>query len=145
MAGRESQIEETLKSQGIAIDGLRVQDRGEVVSIYGSVATGADKTRAERVVEDTMQVKVANHLEARTADDVSTSASPISGAKASASPALGFGYEVQPGDSLRKIAKRVYGDEMKWKRIWEANKAQIPNPDLIHPGMQLSLPPREES
>ena len=149
MAGRESQIEQTLKSQGIAIDGLRVQDRGEVVSIYGSVATGADKTRAERVVEDTMKVKVANHLEARTADGASAGSSSLllgnEPPSPAASPALGFGYEVQPGDSLRKIAKRVYGDEMKWKRIWEANKAQIPNPDLIHPGQQLSLPPREES
>ncbi|HEX8849710.1 MAG TPA: LysM peptidoglycan-binding domain-containing protein [Gemmatimonadaceae bacterium] len=56
---------------------------------------------------------------------------------------LGFGYEVQKGDSLRKIAKTVYGDESKWKQIWEANKQQIPNPDLIHPGQQLSMPPRE--
>ena len=90
-----------------------------------------------------MQVKVANHLEARTADGASTSAPSASGAKASASPALGLGYEVQAGDSLRKIAQRIYGDEMKWKRIWEANKAQIPNPDRIQPGMQLSIPPKE--
>ena len=143
MAGRESQIEQTLKSQGIAIDGLRVQDRGEVVSIYGSVANSADKTRAERVVEDTMQVKVANHLEARTADGASPGGLPTPAASASAAPALGLGYEVQSGDSLRKIAQRVYGDEMKWKRIWEANKAQIPNPDRIQPGMQLSIPPKE--
>ena len=58
------------------------------------------------------------------------------------SPKLGFGYEVQPGDSLSKIAKHVYGDATRWKEIWEANKAAIPNPDLIHPGQQLSMPPR---
>ena len=57
-------------------------------------------------------------------------------------PKLGFGYEVQPGDSLGKIAKHVYGDASRWKEIWEANKAAIPNPDLIHPGQQLSMPPR---
>jgi nucleoid-associated protein YgaU len=58
------------------------------------------------------------------------------------SPALGFGYEVQKGDSLSKIAKHVYGDATRWKEIWEMNKASIPNPDLIHPGQQLSMPPR---
>ena len=57
---------------------------------------------------------------------------------------LGFGYEVQAGDSLSKIAKKVYGDASKWKQIWEQNKEQIPNPDLIHPGQQLSMPPREQ-
>ena len=57
-------------------------------------------------------------------------------------PKLGFGYEVQPGDSLSKIAKHVYGDASRWKEIWEANKASIPTPDLIHPGQQLSMPPR---
>ena len=61
---------------------------------------------------------------------------------ASSSPKLGFGYEVQAGDSLSKIAKHVYGDASRWKEIWEANKAAIPNPDLIHPGQQLSMPPR---
>ena len=58
------------------------------------------------------------------------------------SPALGFGYEVQSGDSLSKIAKHVYGDAKRWKEIWEMNKAAIPNPDLIHPGQQLTMPPR---
>ena len=61
---------------------------------------------------------------------------------AASSPKLGFGYEVQAGDSLSKIAKQVYGDASRWKEIWEANKAEIPNPDLIHPGQQLSMPPR---
>jgi nucleoid-associated protein YgaU len=147
MAGRESQIEQTLRTQGVVIEGLKVQDRGEVVSIYGSVASSADKARAERVVEDTMKVKVANHLEARSADTspaAGSTATPVANSAASSSsPALGLGYEVQSGDSLRKIAQRIYGDEMKWKRIWEANKAQIPNPDRIQPGMQLSIPPKE--
>ncbi len=67
---------------------------------------------------------------------------PASSPSPSASPALGFGYEVQSGDSLSKIAKHVYGDATRWKEIWEANKAAIPNPDLIHPGQQLSMPPR---
>jgi len=63
-------------------------------------------------------------------------------ASAANAPKLGFGYEVQAGDSLSKIAKHVYGDASRWKEIWEANKAEIPNPDLIHPGQQLSMPPR---
>jgi nucleoid-associated protein YgaU len=49
-------------------------------------------------------------------------------------------YTVKSGDSLSKIAKRLYGDERKWKAIHAANREQIPNPDLIHPGQTLIIP-----
>jgi nucleoid-associated protein YgaU len=49
-------------------------------------------------------------------------------------------YTVVAGDSLSKIAKREYGDAAKWPMIYEANRDQIKNPDLIHPGQVLTLP-----
>jgi nucleoid-associated protein YgaU len=49
-------------------------------------------------------------------------------------------YVVVAGDSLSKIAKHFYGDANKWPRIHEANREQIKNPDLIHPGQKLTIP-----
>ena len=49
-------------------------------------------------------------------------------------------YTVKKGDSLSKIAKRVYGDAQQWRKIHEANRDIIDNPDLIHPGQVLKLP-----
>jgi nucleoid-associated protein YgaU len=49
-------------------------------------------------------------------------------------------YTVAKGDSLSKIAKKVYGDANQWKKIFEANKDQIKNPDLIQPGWKLRIP-----
>ena len=49
-------------------------------------------------------------------------------------------YTVKKGDSLSKIAKRVYGDAQQWRKIHEANRDVIENPDLIHPGQVLKLP-----
>ena len=49
-------------------------------------------------------------------------------------------YTVVSGDSLSKIAKRYYGDANQWHRIHEANRDQIKNPDLIHPGQRLRIP-----
>jgi nucleoid-associated protein YgaU len=49
-------------------------------------------------------------------------------------------YTVVAGDSLSKIAKRYYGDANQWHRIHEANRDQITNPDLIHPGQRLKIP-----
>jgi nucleoid-associated protein YgaU len=49
-------------------------------------------------------------------------------------------YTVVAGDSLSKIAKREYGDAQKWRQIYEANRDQIKDPDLIYPGQVLTLP-----
>lgn len=49
-------------------------------------------------------------------------------------------YTVKKGDSLSKIAKRVYGDAQQWRKIHEANRDSIENPDLIYPGQVLKLP-----
>lgn len=49
-------------------------------------------------------------------------------------------YTVVAGDNLSKIAKRHYGDANQWKKIFEANRDQLKNPDLIHPGQVLRIP-----
>jgi nucleoid-associated protein YgaU len=47
-------------------------------------------------------------------------------------------YTVAPGDSLSKIATKYKG--VTWQKIFEANRDQIKNPDLIHPGQKLRIP-----
>ncbi len=49
-------------------------------------------------------------------------------------------YVVQPGDSLGKIARHVYGDVRLWPLIFEANKDKISDPGLIRVGMTLNIP-----
>ena len=49
-------------------------------------------------------------------------------------------YVVSPGDSLSKIAKRLYGKMDDWRKIYDANRDIITNPDLIYPGQTLRLP-----
>lgn len=51
-------------------------------------------------------------------------------------------YTVVAGDSLSAIARREYGDANEWRRIYEANKHLIKNPDLIYPGQELTIPRR---
>jgi nucleoid-associated protein YgaU len=49
-------------------------------------------------------------------------------------------YTVKSGDSLSKIAKQQYGDGNQWRRIYDANRDKIKDPDLIHPGQELTIP-----
>lgn len=142
MAGREQQVEQALRAQGVQVQNLKIQDlQGKVVTIKGSVATDADKARVEQIAESIPGVKVANHLTVGsggglTGGGLSGGPSGGTGARATA----GGTYTVKKGDSLSKIAKEAYGDAAKWKVIHAANKEKVPNPDLIHPGDQLTIP-----
>jgi nucleoid-associated protein YgaU len=49
-------------------------------------------------------------------------------------------YEVKSGDSLSKIAKKYYGDAMKYNIIFEANQPMLKHPDKIYPGQVLRIP-----
>ena len=49
-------------------------------------------------------------------------------------------YTVVKGDSLSKIAKHEYGNANDWRKIFEANRDIIKDPDLIHPGQTLKIP-----
>lgn len=51
-------------------------------------------------------------------------------------------YEVVSGDTLSRIAKHEYGDANDWKRIYEANRDILKDPDKIYPGQKLKIPPR---
>ncbi len=52
-------------------------------------------------------------------------------------------YTVQKGDNLSKIAKNMLGDANAWKRIFEANRDVLDDPDKIFPGQTLKIPPRD--
>lgn len=49
-------------------------------------------------------------------------------------------HTVKSGESLSKIAKKYYGDPMKYKKIFEANTHILRNPDIIHPDQVLVIP-----
>lgn len=49
-------------------------------------------------------------------------------------------HTVVEGDTLSKIAKKVYRDAMKYPLILEANKPMLKDPDKIYPGQVLRIP-----
>ncbi|HET8548543.1 MAG TPA: LysM peptidoglycan-binding domain-containing protein [Bryobacteraceae bacterium] len=49
-------------------------------------------------------------------------------------------YTVQAGDTLSKIAKQFYGDSNQYMKIFNANKDKLNDPNMIHPGQQLTIP-----
>lgn len=49
-------------------------------------------------------------------------------------------YTVVSGDCLWNIAKKYLGSGSRWTEIYELNKSQISNPNLIYPGQILIMP-----
>lgn len=54
----------------------------------------------------------------------------------------GLRVVVQEGNSLWRMARRAYGDGLAYTVIYDANKGQIRDPDLIYPG-QVFIVPRQ--
>lgn len=49
-------------------------------------------------------------------------------------------HTVKKGDNLWNIAKKYYGNGASWKKIFEANKNLIKNPNLIYPKQKFVIP-----
>ena len=47
---------------------------------------------------------------------------------------------IKPGDMLWTISFKIYGNPLKYIEIYEENRDQITNPDLIFPGQVFSIP-----
>lgn len=79
------------------------------------------------------QVGRAKHEVVTRRDDESHTASAANRPSASQ-------HQVSSGDTLGSIAAKYYGDHMRWRAIYEANKGRIPKPDQLQVGTMLDLP-----
>ncbi|HUF45540.1 MAG TPA: LysM peptidoglycan-binding domain-containing protein, partial [Aestuariivirgaceae bacterium] len=47
---------------------------------------------------------------------------------------------IQPGNNLWRISRVIYGRGVEYTVIYEANREQIRDPDLIYPGQIFATP-----
>ncbi len=108
----------------LSVENLNVEINGENAVVSGTVPDQATRERLILIVGNTAGIA--------SVDDQIEVVEP--------EPEAQF-YTVKKGDYLSKIAKEVYGDAMKYKIIFEANKPMLKDPDLIYPGQVLRIPP----
>lgn len=53
-------------------------------------------------------------------------------------------HKVKKGETLKIIAKKIYGNPEKWTLIYRANKNKIGNANIIYPGQILHIPKDEK-
>lgn len=119
----EASLKETIHDLGLEIKNLDLDIKGDTVLVSG---LAKDQTTREKIrlvvgnvegiaqVDDRMEVE---HTE----------------------PEAQF-HTVVSGDTLSKIAKKFYGNAMKYPVIFEANKPMLKDPDKIYPGQMLRIP-----
>lgn len=111
----------------------------------GDVAPGVYRLRADAVGPDgTVTARAETPFrreapEALAAARAPVPAAPEAGPAAPPAPKVEL-VTVQPGYTLWGISKRSYGEGILYVRIFEANRDQIRNPDLIYPGQVFSVP-----
>jgi len=120
---RASALLAHVKSLGLPYNSLTVKTSGDTVTIQGEVAQQADSEKIALAVGNVEGVTVV--------DNQLTVATPA--------PEATY-HTVEKGDTLSKIAQKVYGDMMKYPVIFEANKPMLTDPDLIYPGQVLRIP-----
>ncbi len=96
----------------------------------------ADQVDAEGVVVSRYETPFKREAVAELVRD--TPASDQGGASAGVSVVT-----VQPGFTLWGIARESYGDGVQYVKVYEANRDQIRDPDLIYPGQIFEVPQPE--
>jgi LysM repeat protein len=109
-------------------DGSAQEENGKL-HFVGSVKTEAEKNEIWNAIKTIPDWK--NEI---VADIKVTGGAPAAAATA------GKTYTVKSGDTLSKIAKDHLGNANAYMKIYEANRDQLSNPDLIKPGQVLRLP-----
>jgi nucleoid-associated protein YgaU len=74
-------------------------------------------------------------------NDVLKSFLQQSASEADRAPAQALTYKVEKGDTLPKIAQKIYNDRALWRKLYNANRAYLKNPYQLVVGQILVLPP----
>ncbi|UMB53122.1 peptidoglycan-binding protein LysM [Lutibacter sp. A64] len=120
---KATKLSNAIETLGLKVKDLNVEVNGDNASVWGQADSQATREKVILVLGNTEGIA--------TVDDKMTVEVP--------EPEAQF-HTVVKGDYLSKIAKKYYGDAMKYPVIFEANKPMLTDPDKIYPGQVLRIP-----
>jgi nucleoid-associated protein YgaU len=121
-----------MQSQNVQLQNLNLQDNKLLIRGL------APSQEVKNKVWD--QIKLADPNYSDLIADIQAPAAAAAAATASGPTTAARTYTVQPGDSLSKISKELYGNANQYMKIFEANKDKLSDPDKIKAGMELKIP-----
>jgi LysM repeat protein len=115
------------------IDALRKEN-----AVLRSMVDNLQRPPTNAATASTRAAQPARTNRAAAVSHASGSPAGSASVPATAAPAT---YEVQPGDTLHRIAVKVYGDAARWQKIYDANREKLSTPQSLRVGQTLSIPP----
>ena len=139
-----SKVQQTIQSSSIpGVQKLNARLSGDTIEITGQADSIAAKQAAMKAITSKHgDMGIINKIEvvAKQTAPQPPAAGAAPGAAAPASPAQARSHTVQKGETLSHIAQKYYGKASEYKKIFEANRDQIKDPDKIREGMKLQIP-----
>lgn len=138
-AGIYSLRADMVDEAGKVLGRVEIPFKREDVTVLAGLAERATQEAApEQAKADVAQDQVENAATERA--DGPASAIPQDAPPQDAPQPRIASVTVQPGNTLWGIASQTYGDGFLYARVFNANVAQIRDPDLIYPGQVFVLP-----
>lgn len=121
---RTKALQKLLADLSLEVEGLKIDVAGDTATVYGQVDNQAEREKVVLALGNVVGIaRVDDRLEAKKK-----------------APEAQM-YTVAAGDSLSKIAKKLYGDAGKYSAIFAANQPMLKDPNKIYPGQVLRIPP----
>lgn len=117
-------IQAHIEANNPGVENLQVEVKDGVAVLSGEPKDAAALEKAILMagnVKGVEKVEVSNIASAKPADETTY-------------------YEIQSGDTLSGISKKLLGDANKYHDIFAANKEVIIDPDRIYPGQKIRIP-----
>ena len=122
-AAAAAKIEETVHDLDLKVENLNIVIEDDLAMVTGKAYDTSTKEKIILVVGNSQGIAtVDDQMDVEHEEGAATF------------------HTVVKGDTLSKIAKKVYGDAMKYPVIFEANKPMLKHPDKIYPGQVLRIP-----
>lgn len=124
MATRDKYQNALNLAQRLGVRDLRIEDNDGTVRVWGTVNSAYEKDQ------------IWNSIKSIGGDSPSDFVADFQ----VANNGYYAKHTVEKGESLSKIAKQYYGDMMDYKKIYNANRDVLDDPDQIEVGQVLTIP-----
>jgi hypothetical protein len=136
LAAREPKAKAARAEEFVNLNFIKeLDDSGFIDRLYKARPVIA--TREERSAP---AARVSMESPASAGGKKTTAEAPARADGATASAVEGVQYTVEAGDTLSGLARKYYGDALRWDKIYRANQQTMKNPNYIYIGQKIVIP-----